>query len=81
MAVISLYTEQLVRPIAYREIARVRTLKALSHHLHLMSSEDVARIATKPAPRPIFVKDASGEHLYTHTGNQSDPPAHDARSH
>jgi hypothetical protein len=38
---------------------------------HPMNGEDVARITAKPAPRPIFIKDASGEHLYTRTGNST----------
>jgi hypothetical protein len=38
---------------------------------HSMNGEDVARINVKSAPRPIFIKDASGEHLYTRTGNST----------
>jgi FixJ family two-component response regulator len=38
---------------------------------HTVSEEDVCQISVKPSPRPAFVKDEKGEHLYIRAGNST----------
>jgi hypothetical protein len=38
---------------------------------HDLDGKDVCQLQMKPSPRPIFVKDNDGEHLYIRTGNST----------
>ncbi len=38
---------------------------------HQLDGKDVCRITVKPSPKPVFVKDDKGEHLFIRTGNSS----------
>src|SRR6185436_15241466 len=39
--------------------------------IHELEGKDVAKVAAKPSPRPVFVKDDKGEHLYIRAGNST----------
>lgn len=43
----------------------------LSITFHELDGKDVARVLTKPSPKPVFVKDGAGEHLYIRAGNST----------
>lgn len=38
---------------------------------HLIDNKDICRIIVKPSPKPVFVKDDKGEHLFIRTGNST----------
>ena len=38
---------------------------------HQTEGQDVVRIGVKPSPKPVFVKDGQGEHLYIRAGNST----------
>jgi hypothetical protein len=38
---------------------------------HDLDNQDICRIITKPAPRPIYVKDNQDDHLYIRSGNST----------
>ena len=38
---------------------------------HDIDGKDVCQLALKSSPRPVFVKDGNGEHLYIRTGNST----------
>lgn len=38
---------------------------------HEVGSKDVCRVSVKPAPKPAFVRDAVGEHLYVRPENST----------
>jgi hypothetical protein len=38
---------------------------------HEVEGKDVCRVIANPSPRPVFVKDDKGEHLYIRTGNST----------
>ncbi|HMF57576.1 MAG TPA: RNA-binding domain-containing protein, partial [Pyrinomonadaceae bacterium] len=38
---------------------------------HQTEAQDVVRVSVKPSPKPIFVKDGQGEHLYIRAGNST----------
>jgi ActR/RegA family two-component response regulator len=38
---------------------------------HRVSEKDICQVLVKPSPKPIFVKDDKGEHLYVRTGNST----------
>lgn len=43
----------------------------ISISIHELDGKDVAKVAAKPSPRPVFVKDDKGEHLYIRAGNST----------
>jgi schlafen family protein/Eco57I restriction-modification methylase len=43
----------------------------ISITIHELEGKDVAKVAAKPSPRPVFVKDDKGEHLYIRAGNST----------
>jgi hypothetical protein len=43
----------------------------ISIGIHELDGKDVARVAAKPSPKPIFVKDGTGEHFYIRAGNST----------
>jgi hypothetical protein len=40
-------------------------------NIRKLDGKNVAKIKTKPSPKPVFVKDQSGEHLYIRAGNST----------
>jgi hypothetical protein len=38
---------------------------------HELDGKDVCRVVAKPSPRPVFVKDEKGEHLFIRAGNST----------
>jgi predicted HTH transcriptional regulator len=38
---------------------------------HQIDRKDICQLAFKPSPRPVFVKDGNGEHLYIRAGNST----------
>ncbi|MBA3573328.1 MAG: ATP-binding protein, partial [Pyrinomonadaceae bacterium] len=38
---------------------------------HALEGKDVVKVAVKPSPKPVFVKDDKGEHLYIRAGNST----------
>lgn len=38
---------------------------------HRVGGDDVCQVALKPSPKPVFVKDEKGEHLFVRTGNST----------
>ena len=38
---------------------------------HELDGKDVVKVAVKPSPKPVFVKDDKGEHLYIRAGNST----------
>ncbi len=47
------------------------TSALISISIHELDGKDVARVAAKPSPKPIFVKDGTGEHFYIRAGNST----------
>lgn len=47
------------------------TSPLISISFHSIDGKDVCQVGLKPSPRPIFVKDGVGEHLYIRTGNST----------
>lgn len=47
------------------------TSALFSISIHQLDGKDVAKVAVKPSPKPLFVKDANGEHLYIRAGNST----------
>ena len=45
---------------------------ALTHEL---DGKDVCKVEAKKSPKPVFVKDQSGAHLYIRAGNSTRLPA------
>ncbi|MGI9166204.1 MAG: Eco57I restriction-modification methylase domain-containing protein [Pyrinomonadaceae bacterium] len=42
-----------------------------SNSFHELEAKDVVKVAVKPSPKPVFVKDDKGEHLYIRAGNST----------
>jgi hypothetical protein len=38
---------------------------------HEVDSKEICRVFAKPSPKPVFVKDDKGEHLYIRAGNST----------
>jgi predicted HTH transcriptional regulator len=38
---------------------------------HEVDSKEVCRVVAKPSPKPVYVKDERGEHLYIRAGNST----------
>jgi len=47
------------------------TSALISISIHELEGKDVAKVLTKPSPKPVFAKDANGEHLYIRAGNST----------
>jgi hypothetical protein len=47
------------------------TSALISISIHALDSKDIARVNVKHAPKPVFVKDGAGEHLYIRAGNST----------
>jgi predicted HTH transcriptional regulator len=47
------------------------TSALISISIHELEGKDVGKVAAKPSPRPVFVKDDKGEHLYIRAGNST----------
>ena len=47
------------------------TSALISITIHELDGKDVAKVAVKPSPKPLFVKDVNGEHLYIRAGNST----------
>jgi hypothetical protein len=47
------------------------TSALISISIHALDSKDVARVNVKHAPKPVFVKEGAGEHLYIRAGNST----------
>lgn len=47
------------------------TSALISLSIHALDGKDVVRVAVKSSPRPVFVKDSTGEHLYIRAGNST----------
>jgi hypothetical protein len=43
----------------------------ISISIHQLDGKDVARVTTKPSPKPVFVKEEKYEHLYIRAGNST----------
>ncbi len=43
----------------------------ISISIHELDSKDMAKITAKSSPKPVFVKDANGEHLFIRAGNST----------
>ena len=46
----------------------------ISITFHELDGKDVVRVAVKASPKPVFVKDATGEHLFIRAGNSTRQP-------
>jgi hypothetical protein len=42
---------------------------------HELENKDVVKVSVKPSPKPVFVKDATGEHLFIRAGNSTRQPS------
>jgi predicted HTH transcriptional regulator len=38
---------------------------------HSVDGKDVCRVVAKPSPKPVFIKDDKGEHLFIRAGNST----------
>lgn len=47
------------------------TSRLIRTSFHDIDGKDVCQLVFKPSPRPIFVKDGNGEHLYIRAGNST----------
>ncbi len=47
------------------------TSALISISIHELDGKDMAKIAAKSSPKPVFVKDANGEHLFIRAGNST----------
>lgn len=46
----------------------------ISITFHELDGKDVCKVEAKKSPKPVFVKDANGEHLYIRAGNSTRQP-------